>query len=131
MIPIGILLFISRFTRPDISYSVAYLAGFTGWVPNKTLKAAQRVVKYIYQTTDQAISFTSSSQQELQVFVDASFAPNVDRCLFIKKNSDHTTSFLAVYVDDVLFCSNSEFDREQVPARLLSLIHISEPTRPY
>jgi len=78
MIPIGILLFISRFTRPDISYSVAYLAGFTGWVPNKTLKAAQRVVKYIYQTTDQAISFTSSSQQELQVFVDASFAPNVD-----------------------------------------------------
>jgi len=43
---------------------------------------------------------------------------NVDRCLFIKKKSDHTTSFLAVYVDDVLFCSNSEFDREQVPARL-------------
>jgi len=75
---IGILLFISHFMRPDISHSIAYLARFTGWVSNETLKAAQRVVKYVYQTKDQAISFTSSSQQELQVFIDTSFAPNVD-----------------------------------------------------
>jgi len=43
---------------------------------------------------------------------------NVDRCLFFKTASDGTLSILVIYVDDVLYGSNSEKDRLYVTETL-------------
>lgn len=73
---IGSLLYLSRGTRPDISYAVNFLSRFNGRSTKEVMAYARRVIRYLNYTKDLKLKF-NSNKNSLKLFVDASFAPNL------------------------------------------------------
>jgi len=73
---IGALLYISCFSRPDISYTVNKLAQYQGWVTEEMTKYAKRIISYF--TSKLAIFYKSQNPKILTSYCDASHAPEVD-----------------------------------------------------
>ncbi|KAK2577963.1 hypothetical protein KPH14_012263 [Odynerus spinipes] len=72
---IGVLLYLSTGTRPDISYSVNYLSRFQNCYDNSHYKYALRILKYLYLTKDLKLNFKRNLDNDLvDCFVDADWA---------------------------------------------------------
>lgn len=72
---IGMLLYISTNSRPDISASVAILAQKVAQPRDVDLKESLRIVKYLIKTKDLSLIFgNDKSQSYLQAFSDANWA---------------------------------------------------------
>eukprot|EP00961_Rhodomonas_salina_P001502 20572-Rhodomonas_salina.1 len=54
---LGSLMYLQVWTRPEISYSVNYLARYTHRANKTTIAAARRVLRYLATTRDKGIRF--------------------------------------------------------------------------
>ena len=94
---IGSLLYISRYTRPDISYATAFLARFSHAPEVTHMDALNRLLKYLNQT--KTTKFTLDPNQtdkiwKLEVFADADYADHSD--------STESTSGQAIFLSGAL-----------------------------
>lgn len=71
---VGMLLYVSSNTRPDIQFSVHQVARFSH-APKKSHGAAiKRIVRYLIDTAQEGITFQPNLEQGLDCWVDADFA---------------------------------------------------------
>jgi hypothetical protein len=71
---VGMLLYISSNTRPDIQFAVHQVARFSHCPKHSHGQALKRIVRYLAGTRDKGIRFTPNLQEGLNCFVDANFA---------------------------------------------------------
>jgi hypothetical protein len=71
---IGMLLYISSNTRPDIQFAVHQAARFTHSPPKSHGQAVKRIVRYLAGTSDKGTNFIPDLKQGLDCYVDADFA---------------------------------------------------------
>lgn len=69
---VGSLLYIAIKTRPDISTAASMLGTFVSRPEAKHLKAAHRVLKYLFATTHYVLTLRPSTQTQLRACSDAS-----------------------------------------------------------
>jgi hypothetical protein len=72
------LMFLARFTRPDILMPVTYLATKSANPRQKDLNKGLRILNYVVKTKSRHILFNSNSYLELPVFMDASHMLHID-----------------------------------------------------
>lgn len=87
---IGAILFLSNGTRPDIAFSVRYLARFVEKPNLNHWKALQSVLEYVDSTKDYELRFPRKSSGELSAFVNASYGAD-------KADDKSTTGFAAFF----------------------------------
>ena len=71
---VGMLMYLSNQTRPDITFAVNQVARFTHAPREIHAKAVKRIVRYLAGTQDQGLIFTSNLSIGLEMFCDADFA---------------------------------------------------------
>ena len=71
---IGMLLYISSNTRPDIQFAVHQAARFTHSPRKSHGQAVKRIVRYLAGTSDKGTKFIPDLKQGLDCYVDADFA---------------------------------------------------------
>ena len=93
---IGELSYLAISTRPDISFSVNFIARTVSDPRLEHLRAAKKVLKYLAGTIDHVLEYKafSGSHPEVVVYTDSSFADD-------EETSRSTAGFL-VYVNDCL-----------------------------
>ena len=70
---IGMLLYLSSNSRPDIQYAVHNCARFTHSPKKSHGVAAKRIVRYLLKTRDKGILFTPDTKEGLDSWVDSDF----------------------------------------------------------
>jgi hypothetical protein len=76
---IGALLFLARFSRPDIAYAVNFLSSFQGHITKELSSYVNRIIRYVYDTRFLSLKFNNvRSENSIIVWVDASHAPDTD-----------------------------------------------------
>ena len=71
---IGMLLYLSSNSRPDIQFAVHQCARFTHHPMNSHADAVKRICRYLKGTMDKGLEFVPSKEMELDLYVDADFA---------------------------------------------------------
>ena len=71
---VGMLLYISSNTRPDIQFAVHQAARFTHAPKQSHAKAVKRILRYLKGTADKGIQFVPDLNAGLDCYVDADFA---------------------------------------------------------
>ncbi|KAG5871041.1 hypothetical protein JTB14_021188 [Gonioctena quinquepunctata] len=65
------LMYLSLVSRPDISYSVAYLSRFLDKPRKSTWEAGKRILRYLNHTKEYGLQFKKENMQELMALCDA------------------------------------------------------------
>ena len=98
---VGCLLWLSGFTRPDISYSASYLSRFVSAPTESHWQLALRVVSYLVHTRKIGITL-GGSPKPLEMYVDADWAG----CESTRRS---TTGYLAfLYGSPINWCSRRQ-----------------------
>ncbi len=71
---VGMLLYISSNTRPDIQFAVHQVARFTHSPKKSHGQALKRIIRYLIKTRDMGIRFVPDFKEGLDCYVDADFA---------------------------------------------------------
>jgi hypothetical protein len=71
---VGMLLYLSTNTRPDIIFSVSQVARFNHAPKQTHAQAVKRIVRYLFKTSTKGTILRPHSKLTLQCFVDADFA---------------------------------------------------------
>jgi hypothetical protein len=71
---VGMLLYLSSNTRPDITYAVHQCARYSHNPKKSHGKAIKRIIRYLQGTKDKGMIFTPSGEFQVNCFVDADFA---------------------------------------------------------
>ena len=71
---IGMLLYLSTNTRPDISYAVSQVARFSHNPKKSHATAVKMIIRYLAGTRDQGVIYERPSKLQVDCFVDADFA---------------------------------------------------------
>ena len=71
---VGMLLYVSNNTRPDITFAVSQVARFTACPKVSHAKAIKSIVRYLAGTKDKGIIFKLTGSFDLKLWVDADFA---------------------------------------------------------
>jgi len=71
---IGMLLYLSSNSRPDIQFAVHQCARFTHNPRNSHAQAVKRIIKYLAGTQDKGLTFKPDKKMKLDCYVDADFA---------------------------------------------------------
>jgi len=71
---IGMLLYLSGNTRPDIQFAVSQVARFSHQPKQSHAKAVKQIIQYLSATQDQGCIFQKPKQVCLDLYVDADFA---------------------------------------------------------
>ena len=71
---VGSLMYLMVSTRPDLAYSVGYLARYLNSYDKTHLDAAGRVLRYVASTSDVGITYKGSAHIELVGYSDADWA---------------------------------------------------------
>jgi hypothetical protein len=71
---VGMLLYISSNTRPDIQFAVHQVARFTHSPKKSHGQALKRIIRYLIKTRDMGIRFVPDFKEGLNCYVDADFA---------------------------------------------------------
>ena len=71
---IGMLLYLSTNTRPDISFAVSQVARFSNAPKKSHATAVKRIIRYLLRTADQGTCFKPHEELTLDCYVDADFA---------------------------------------------------------
>jgi hypothetical protein len=71
---IGMLMFLSANTRPDISFAVHQAARFSHAPRNSHAIAVKRILRYLKQTQDKGMMVTPTTEQRVDCYVDSDFA---------------------------------------------------------
>jgi hypothetical protein len=71
---VGMLLYLSNNTRPDITYAVSQVARFTNKPKVSHAKAIKSIVRYLSRTADKGFDIKPDGSYDLRCWVDADFA---------------------------------------------------------
>ena len=71
---VGMLLYVSNNTRPDITFAVSQVARFTAKPKKSHAKAIRTIVRYLAKTKDKGIIVKPNGTYDLETWVDADFA---------------------------------------------------------
>ncbi|CAE7214357.1 GIP, partial [Symbiodinium sp. KB8] len=71
----GELLWLSQRSRPDIAFTSALVFSLSTRAPARTIRVAQRALRYVASTRSPGILFVSRGEAALDIYTDASFAP--------------------------------------------------------
>ncbi len=71
---VGMLLYISSNTRPDLQFAVHQAARYTHAPKKSHGQAVKRIIRYLVGTRDKGILFTPDLKEGLNCYVDADFA---------------------------------------------------------
>lgn len=71
---IGMLLYLSTNTRPDIAFAVSQAARFSNNPKQSHATAVKTIVRYLYGTKDKGTVVKPTGKLDLQLYVDADFA---------------------------------------------------------
>ena len=71
---VGMLLYLSSNSRPDIQFAVHQCARFTHNPRKSHAEAIKRICRYLEGTKDKGLEFTPTTKLELDCYVDADFA---------------------------------------------------------
>ncbi|CAE7231728.1 TY5A, partial [Symbiodinium sp. CCMP2456] len=72
----GELLWLAQKSRPDLGFIVQYMSTQTTRRPMHTIRIAERVCRYLQGTRDTILELRASSNDAVEIYTDASFAPN-------------------------------------------------------
>ena len=73
-VAVGMLMYLSNNTRPDIAFAVHQCARFTHSPRQSHGKAVKRIIRYLQGTKDKGIIFTPTGELVVDCYVDADFA---------------------------------------------------------
>ena len=76
---VGVLIWISSRTRPDIAAVVSIAATMTTFHPNEAFNLIKGIWKYLAASCEFYLEYGSVVCRKVRVFTDASFAPGGDR----------------------------------------------------
>ena len=71
---VGMLLYLSMNTRPDIPFAVSQVAQFTSNPKQSHASAVKMIIRYLSATSDKGIIFTPTTDFKVDCYVDADFA---------------------------------------------------------
>jgi hypothetical protein len=71
---VGMLLYLSSNSRPDIQFAVHQCARFTHFPRKSHAEALKRIARYLKGTMDKGLEFKPTTAMELDLYVDADFA---------------------------------------------------------
>ena len=71
---VGMLLYLTTNTRPDIAFAVSQVARFTAYPRQSHAKAVKSILRYLKGTCDKGMILRPTNQLNLEAFVDADFA---------------------------------------------------------
>jgi len=71
---VGMLLYLSTNTRPDIAFAVSQVAHFNHSPKQSHAKAVKTIVRYLFRTADKGTIVKTTGKLELDCYVDADFA---------------------------------------------------------
>ena len=72
---VGMLLYLSPNTRPDIAFAVSQVARFSSCPKQSHTRAVKKLIRYLAGTINKGVIFTPNSQHfKLECYVDADFA---------------------------------------------------------
>ena len=71
---VGMLLYLSTNTRPDIAYAVSQVARFSNDPKKSHATAVKTIVRYLVGTREQGTLVTPTGKLDIQLYVDADFA---------------------------------------------------------
>jgi hypothetical protein len=71
---VGMLLYLSTNTRPDIAYAVSQVARFSHYPKKSHATAIKTIVRYLAGTKDKGMIYSRPKELALECFVDADFA---------------------------------------------------------
>ena len=89
---VGLLLYLSGWTRPDVSFAVNNVSKFTSCPSKEHWIAVKRIMRYIKGTLHHGIRYTRNNS-DLVGYLDASWAGDLDdwrsllRCIFMLNRS--------------------------------------------
>ena len=70
---VGMLLYLTTNTRPDLAFAVSQVARFTHSPKQSHASAVKTIVRYLHRTSDQGMIFSPTGNFELEMYVDADF----------------------------------------------------------
>jgi hypothetical protein len=71
---VGMLLYLSTNTRPDIAYAVSQVARFSNNPKQSHAKAVKTIIRYLVGTRTQGTVVTPTGMLDIKLYVDADFA---------------------------------------------------------
>jgi len=71
---VGMLLYLSTNTRPDISFAVSQVARFSHSPKQSHATAIKVLIRYLKRTSDKGMTFKPTGSLDVECFVDADFA---------------------------------------------------------
>jgi hypothetical protein len=71
---IGMLLYLSTNTRPDIAFAVSQAARFSNNPKQSHATAVKTIVQYLFRTRDKGTTVTATNKLNIKLFVDTDFA---------------------------------------------------------
>ena len=71
---VGMLLYLSTNTRPDIAFAVSQVAQFNSNLKQSHPSAVKMIIRYLSATSDKGIIFTPITDFKVNCYVDADFA---------------------------------------------------------
>ena len=71
---IGSLMYLVTGTRPDLAYTISFLAQFSSCPTEEHIKAAKHVFRYVNGTQNLGLFYPYTTMNAIDVYVDADFA---------------------------------------------------------
>lgn len=94
------LLYLSTYTRPDITFSINYLARFQSDSQTHHWTLKKRIFRYLRGTTNYGLLYSPSSTQTSTCYTDSDFAGD-------NKNLKSATGFIIhIFGCPVMWCSH-------------------------
>ena len=93
---VGVLLYLSTYTRPDISFAVSVLARHSQKPGVRHLNGVKHLLRYLWGTEDLGLFYTKGGQEEITGYTDAGFrsdevsGKSQTGYIFIKNNAPIT-----------------------------------------
>jgi len=97
---VGMLLYLSNHTRPDITFAVSQVARFTHAPKLSHVSAIKTIIRYLAGTKDQGIIVRPDGTNDLKLYVDADFSG-----LHGKEDQDNPDSAKSRYGFVIEYCS--------------------------
>ena len=117
---IGALLYLSRNTRPDISFTVNHISRFQSESTPQILIYGKRILRYLKGTINMRLIFDSKGQRAVTAFVDVSFASAKEDQL------QSTTGFLIYTFGDLIDWETKKQSRSMTSTAAAEFVAIND-----
>ena len=134
---VGMLLYLSTNTRPDISFAVSQVARFSHNPKKSHASAVKMIVRYLSGTKDRGVIYKRPDKLTLECFVDADFAglygrENPENPISVKSRTGYIVSVAGCFIlcksqlQSTIALSTSEAEYGALSQAMRTLIPIRE-----